>query len=41
MSVRTLLACVPKSFTCKFVIPSGPVEDVFLSHRWPHYSFVL
>ena len=30
MSVRTLMACVPRCFRCLLEIPSGPVEEVFL-----------
>ena len=30
ISVRTLMACVSQCFRCKFDMPSGPMEDVFL-----------
>ena len=30
MSVRTLMACVPRCFRCLLEMPSGPVEEVFL-----------
>ena len=29
MFARVLMACVPKCFTCKFDMPSGPMEDIF------------
>ena len=33
MSVRALMPCGPRCFRCKFDIPSGPVEEVFLVAR--------
>ena len=33
MSVRTLMACVPKCLRCLLDMPSGPVEEVFLEAR--------
>jgi hypothetical protein len=33
MSVRALMACGPRCFRCKLVIPSGPAEGEFLVAR--------
>ena len=33
MSVRTLMACVPRCLRCLLDMPSGPVEEVFLEDR--------
>ena len=33
MSVRALMACGPRCFRCKYDMPSGPVEDLFLVLR--------
>ena len=33
MSVRTLMACVPRCLRCLLDMPSGPVEEVFLGDR--------
>ena len=33
MSVRTLMACVPRCLRCLLEMPSGPVEEVFLEAR--------
>ena len=33
MSVRTLMACVPRCLRCLLEMPSGPVEEVFLEVR--------
>ena len=51
MSVRILMACVPKYFRCKLEMPSGPVKDVFfcltdgltnnLCCEWWHHVCVL
>ena len=33
MSVRTVIACVPRCLRCLLEMPSGPVEEVFLEIR--------